>query len=74
MVILDEINVVLDFKLIPMEDVIEIIKTKPASMDLVLTGRYASAEVIELADMVSEVREIRHHYAQGIKERAGMEY
>jgi cob(I)alamin adenosyltransferase len=74
MVILDEINVALDFRLIPMADVIEIITTKPASLDLVLTGRYAPAEVIELADMVSEVREIKHHYAQGTKERAGIEY
>lgn len=74
MVILDEINVALDFRLVPMEDVIEVIKTKPASLDLVLTGRYAPAEVTELADMVSEVREIKHHYAQGTKERAGIEY
>jgi len=74
MVVLDEINVALDFKLVELEDVIEIIKTKPASLDLVLTGRYAPADVIELADMVSEVREIKHHYAQGIKERAGIEY
>jgi cob(I)alamin adenosyltransferase len=74
MVVLDEVNVALDFKLIAVEDVIEIVKTKPASLDLVLTGRYAKAEVIELADMVSEIREIKHHYAQGIKERAGIEY
>ena len=74
MVVLDEINVALDFKLVELEDVIEIIKIKPASLDLVLTGRYAPAGVIELADMVSEIREIKHHYAQGIKERAGIEY
>ncbi|MFH1079575.1 MAG: cob(I)yrinic acid a,c-diamide adenosyltransferase [Pseudomonadota bacterium] len=74
MVVLDEINVALDFKLVPLEDVVEIIKAKPTSLDLVLTGRYAPAEVIELADMVSEIREIKHHYAKGIKERAGIEY
>jgi len=74
MVVLDEINVALDFKLVELQDVIEVIKTKPASLDLVLTGRYAPLEVIELADMVSEIREIKHHYAQGIKERAGIEY
>jgi cob(I)alamin adenosyltransferase len=74
MIILDEINVALDFKLVEMDDVVEIIKTKPASLDLILTGRYAPAELIELADMVSEVREIKHHLAQGIKERAGIEY
>lgn len=74
MIILDEINVALDFKLVEMDDVVEIIKTKPASLDLILTGRYAPSELIELADMVSEVREIKHHLAQGIKERAGIEY
>lgn len=74
MIILDEINVALDFKLVPLDEVVEIIKTKPPSVDLVLTGRYAPPEVIELADMVSDVREIKHHYAQGIKERAGIEF
>jgi cob(I)alamin adenosyltransferase len=74
MIILDEINVALDFKLVELEEVLEIIRTKPASLDLVLTGRYAAAEVIELADMVSDVREVKHHLAQGIKERAGIEY
>jgi cob(I)alamin adenosyltransferase len=74
MIILDEINVALDFKLVELEEVLEIIRTKPASLDLVLTGRYAPAEVIELADMVSDVREVKHHLAQGIKERAGIEY
>ncbi len=74
LVILDEINVALDFKLVEMDDIVELIKTKPASLDLILTGRYAPAELIELADMVSEVREIKHHLAQGIKERAGIEY
>ena len=74
MIILDEINVALDFKLIPLEDVLEMIRTKPAATDLVLTGRYAPAEVIALADTVSEIGELQHHYAQGIKERAGIEF
>jgi cob(I)alamin adenosyltransferase len=74
MVILDEINVALDFKLIPLEEVLELIRNKPDSIDLVLTGRYAPQEVIDLADTVSEVKEIKHHYAKGIKERAGIEF
>ncbi|MEE9910384.1 MAG: cob(I)yrinic acid a,c-diamide adenosyltransferase [Deltaproteobacteria bacterium] len=74
MVILDEINVAVDFKLIPQEDVIALIKNKPAALDLILTGRYAPKAVIKLADTVSEVREIKHHYAAGIKDRAGIEY
>ncbi|MDZ4164369.1 MAG: cob(I)yrinic acid a,c-diamide adenosyltransferase [Smithellaceae bacterium] len=74
LIILDEINVAMDFKLIPLADVLDIIKTKPAALDLVLTGRYAPQEIIALADTVSEVREIKHHYLAGIKDRAGIEY
>jgi cob(I)alamin adenosyltransferase len=74
MIILDEINVALDFKLIALTEVIELIKNKPASIDLILTGRYAPPEIIELADTVSEIKEIKHHYAAGIKDRAGIEY
>jgi len=74
MVILDEMNVTLDFKLVPLDAVVELIKTKPPQLDLVLTGRYAPAEIIELADTVTEMREIKHHYNAGIKDRAGIEY
>ncbi|MGD0278147.1 MAG: cob(I)yrinic acid a,c-diamide adenosyltransferase [Smithella sp.] len=74
MVILDEINVALDFKLIMLKEVIELIKNKPPELDLILTGRYAPQEIIKLADTVSEVKEIKHHYAAGIKDRAGIEY
>ena len=74
MVILDEINVALDFKLIDLKDVIKVLKNKPPAINLILTGRYAPAEIIKLADTVSEVKEIKHHYNAGIKDRAGIEY
>lgn len=74
MVILDEINVAVDFNLIPLEDVVDLIKNKPPALDLILTGRYAAKAIIKLADTVSEVKEIKHHYAAGIKDRAGIEY
>ena len=74
MIILDEINVAVDFKLIPLEDVIDLIKNKPPALDLILTGRYAAKAIIKLADTVSDVKEIKHHYAAGVKERAGIEY
>jgi len=74
MVILDEINVALDFKLISLPEVIALIKSKPANLDVVLTGRYAPAEIIEIADTVSDIQEIKHHYNKGIKDRAGVEY
>jgi cob(I)alamin adenosyltransferase len=74
MVILDEINVAVDFKLIALEDVTDLIKNKPLELDLILTGRYAAKAIIKLADTVSEIKEIKHHYAAGIKDRAGIEY
>jgi cob(I)alamin adenosyltransferase len=74
LIILDEINVALDFKLIALTEVIELIKNKPTNLDLILTGRYAPPEIIELADTVSEVQDVKHHYKAGIKERAGIEY
>ena len=74
MIILDEINVAMDFKLIDLKQVVEMIKHKPPALDLILTGRYAANEIIRLADTVSEVQEIKHHYAAGIKDRAGIEY
>jgi cob(I)alamin adenosyltransferase len=74
MIILDEINVALDFKLISLPEVIALIKNKPASLDLILTGRYAPPEIIELADTVSKIQEVKHHYNKGIKDRAGIEY
>ena len=74
MVILDEINVAVDFKLIELKDVIALIKNKPPALDLILTGRYAAKAIMKLADTVSEVKEIKHHYAAGIKDRAGIEY
>jgi cob(I)alamin adenosyltransferase len=74
MVILDEINVAVDFKLVDLKQVVEMIKNKPPALDLILTGRYAVKEIIKLADTVSEIKEIKHHYAAGIKDRAGIEY
>ena len=74
MVILDELNVAVDFKLVPLDEVLEILKNKPQKVTVILTGRYAPRQMIDLADTVSEVREIKHHYSQGIKERAGIEY
>jgi cob(I)alamin adenosyltransferase len=74
MIILDEINVALDFKLLDLQEVSEVIKNKPAGLDLILTGRYAPTSIIKLADTVSEIKEVKHHYAAGIKDRAGIEY
>lgn len=74
MVILDEINVVMDFGLVPDYEILEMVKNKPPELDLVMTGRYAPESLRALADTVSEVKEVKHHYAAGVKNRAGIEY
>ncbi len=74
MLILDEINVAVSFKLIALERVLEFIRRKPRRLELILTGRYAPAEMIDLADTVTEMKEIKHHYASGVQARKGIEY
>jgi len=74
MVILDEINVAVDFKLIAEQELLKLIQDKPAAVHLLLTGRYASDKVREAAVMVSEITEIKHHYNKGIKGQSGIEY
>jgi cob(I)alamin adenosyltransferase len=73
-VILDEINVALNLKLIKIESVLELMKNKPKHVELVLTGRYATKEIIEVADLVTEMREIKHPYNKGFQARKGIEY
>jgi len=73
-VILDEINVALDFKLIGLEDVLNLIKATPKKIELVLTGRAARPEVIKEAHLVTEMKEIKHYYKKGMKARRGLEY
>ncbi len=74
MVILDEIIYAAGFKLLSEDDILELIKIKPPSMHLVLTGRGASPRLIGQADLVTEMKEIKHPYSQGIKAQKGIEY
>ncbi|MCJ7429765.1 cob(I)yrinic acid a,c-diamide adenosyltransferase [Candidatus Bathyarchaeota archaeon] len=73
-VILDEVNVALSLKLISLEKVLRLIKEKPKHVELVLTGRDAPEEIIEAADLVTEMREIKHPYKKGLPARKGIEY
>ena len=73
-VILDEINVALDLKLIDLNETLELIKNKPEHVELVLTGRNAPNQIVEAASLVSEVREIKHPFKEGCKSRKGIEY
>ena len=56
------------------EEVLSLLEAKPEKLELVLTGRGATEKIIEKADLVSEVREVKHPYSQGIKSREGVEY
>ena len=73
-VILDEINYAVNLKLISVDDVLELIKIKPKHTTLVLTGNYANEKVIESADLVTEMREIKHPYKQGKKAKRGIDF
>ncbi|MCX5669445.1 MAG: cob(I)yrinic acid a,c-diamide adenosyltransferase [Candidatus Omnitrophica bacterium] len=74
MVILDEINIAVKLGLIPLNDLLKLIKDTPKNIELVLTGRYAHPKIIKLADLVSQVKEVKHYYAKGIKARRGIEF
>ena len=73
-VILDEINVAVDYNLIPLNDVLDLLFEKPEKLELILTGRYVSPEIVKHADLVSEILEIKHPYQNGIESRKGIDW
>jgi cob(I)alamin adenosyltransferase len=73
-IILDEINNALKLKLVDLEQVLDILRNKPPLLHLILTGRDAHPEVIELADTVSEINEIKHAYRKDIEPQPGIDY
>ena len=73
-VILDEINVASAWKLIDVGDVVKLIDSKPSNVELVLTGRYADERIMERADLVTRMEEVKHPYQQKIAARKGIEY
>ena len=73
-VILDEFNYAVNLNLISVADVLNLIKTKPQDIDLILTGNYAKDEVIEIADLVTEMKEIKHPFQKGIKAKKGIDF
>ncbi len=74
LVILDEINLALTHGLIPLEEALEVLRRRPAGVEVVLTGRRAPAEVVEMADLVTEMRPVKHYYQAGVKARRGIEW
>ncbi len=73
LVILDELIVALYFELLDENEVTKLIKSKPKGLELVLTGRKASRKIKALADIVTEMKELKHYYKAGVKERIGIE-
>lgn len=74
LLILDEVNVAMSLGLLKVEEILDLLSRRPRSMEVVLTGRDAPPGVIALADLVTEMREVKHPYRAGIGSRAGIEY
>lgn len=74
MIILDEINYAVSYGLIPVEEVVEVVKSRPRHLHMVLTGRNAHPRIIEMADLVTEMKLIKHPFRSGIKAQEGIEF
>ena len=74
MVLLDELNIVLRYEYLPLEEVLEVLRSKPADLHVIVTGRNAKDELIEMADLVTEMTEIKHPFRSGVKAQPGIEF
>ena len=74
MVLCDELNIVLRYDYLPMDEVLETLRNKPADTHVIITGRNAKEELMEVADLVTEMKEIKHPFRAGIKAQAGIEF
>lgn len=72
-VVLDELNIGIYYKLFSVDEVIEIINKRAPHVEVIITGRYAEDKLIDLADLVTEMKEIKHYYTQGVEARRGIE-
>lgn len=72
-IILDEINVAVDFNLLSQEDVHKFLDQKPVEVEIILTGRFAPASILKRADLVTEMKEKKHYYQKGVRARDGIE-
>jgi cob(I)alamin adenosyltransferase len=73
-VILDELCVACHFNLVPVQRVVELIRNRPKNVEVIITGRNAPPELIEAADVVTEMRDVKHYFTKGIRARRGIEY
>jgi len=73
LVILDEINIAIHFGFLTVQNLVNLIKKKSDRLELVLTGRQANQEIIEIADLVTEMKEVKHYFTNGVMARKGIE-
>ena len=74
MVLLDELNIVLRYDYLQLDEVLAVLKNKPADKHVIVTGRNAKDELIELADLVTEMEQVKHPFRSGVKAQAGIEF
>jgi cob(I)alamin adenosyltransferase len=74
LVLLDELNIVLRYDYLPIEEVVETLKAKPRDLHVVVTGRNAKPELIEIADLVTEMTMVKHPFRSGVKAQQGIEF
>ena len=74
LIILDEANIAIDLGFIDLDEMIDVLKHKPEEMEIVLTGRNAKPEIIDIAHLVSEIKPVKHYWDTGIAARKGIEY
>ncbi len=73
-VVLDEVCIALYYKLFTIDEVLSVLKSKPETMEIVLTGRYAPNELVDFADLVTRMEEVKHYYNKGVDARKGIEF
>jgi cob(I)alamin adenosyltransferase len=74
MILLDELNIVLRYDYLPLDEVLEVLRSKPRDSHVIVTGRNARDELVEIADLVTEMTEIKHPFRAGVKAQAGVEF
>ena len=72
-IVLDEANIAIFYKLFSANELIAVLKQKPEETEIIITGRYAAPELIEVADLVTEMLEVKHYYQKGVNARVGIE-
>jgi len=71
---MDEVNIALYHKLFELDELIELLQSKPDHVELILTGRYAPPEIIDMADLVTEMKEVKHYFQDGVEAREGIDF